>query len=250
MIRSTLGRLPSLRVHSALASVNFRACAFSTTTPGYDEEAQEPALPAGGHGQQGVAPEDRPYLHHGLRPRFRDYEKFRSPRKRASKLLHDLNQEAVQSLKQAKPAVWETEFAVGDAVELQVVVQGGANSDNTDKMRGVVLGIFNKGLDTSILIRDVVFGEPIERRIPLHSPLVKSLKVLEKNFVFKGKKRIKRAKLYYLSDRNPLRKCLPLREFHLTNPSRKISFSSHYYLFTSFFALQFAKLQEGKANRL
>ena len=161
--------------------------------------------------EHSVAPEDRPFLHHGLRPRFRDYEKFRSPRKRASKLLNELTKEIVTDSKQAKPEVWETDFRVGDAVELQVVTQGGAKSESTERMRGVVLGIFNKGLDTSILIRDVVFGEPIERRIPLHSPLVKSIRVLEKNFVFKGKKRIKRAKLYYLSDRNPLRKSLCLK---------------------------------------
>jgi large subunit ribosomal protein L19 len=151
-----------------------------------------------------VSPEDRPYLHHGRRPRHRGYEKFQSPRKRANKLMNQLLEEGVTQLKASKPAVWETDFRVGDAVELQVVSQGGVKSENSDKYRGVVLGIFKKRLDTSILIRDVVFGEPIERRIPLHSPLVKSLKVLERNFVFKGKKKIKRAKLYYLSERNPL----------------------------------------------
>ena len=219
MLRSVLGRrLPcSPRLNPVVSkNVNLRAAFFST---------QEPA-----DASDSVAPEDRPFLHHGLRPRFRDYKKFRSPRKRASKLLLELNQEAITKSKEAKPAVWETDFRVGDAVELQVVNQGGAKSDNTDKMRGVVLGIFKKGLDTSILIRDVLFGEPIERRIPLHSPLVKSLKVLERNFVFKGKKKIKRAKLYYLSERNPLRKlpwcrsvdrkCMPV----LTKDSNMILF--------------------------
>lgn len=47
-------------------------------------------------------------------------------------------------------------------------------------------------------------GEHVERKIKLHSPMVKSLKVLEEGFVNRGKKkgkRIKRAKLYYLRDR-------------------------------------------------
>ena len=210
MLRSVLGRLPSLRLNPAVSNVDLRAAFFSTTQEP-SATAVEDAAAAGNE----VAPEDRPFLHHGLRPRFRDYEKFRSPRKRASKLLLELNQEAIAKSKEANPDVWETEFRVGDAVELQVVTQGGAKSDNTDKMRGVVLGIFKKRVDTSILIRDVVFGEPIERRIPLHSPLVKSLKVLERNFVFKGKKRIKRAKLYYLSERNPLRKSLLVMSFFL-----------------------------------
>jgi hypothetical protein len=33
--------------------------------------------------------------------------------------------------------------------------------------------------------------------------MLRSIKVLEKNFVHKGKRKVKRAKLYYLSDRNP-----------------------------------------------
>lgn len=144
------------------------------------------------------------YLHHGKRPRFRNYTKFRSPRKRASKLLHELQQEAIENSKAANPKVWETKFNVGDAIELQVVAQGGSKSEDLEKIRGVVLGIFRKGLDHSVLLRDVVFGTPIERRIPLHSPLVKHVKVLEENFVYKGKRRVKRAKLYFLRDRNPL----------------------------------------------
>jgi large subunit ribosomal protein L19 len=151
-----------------------------------------------------VAPEDMPYLHHGKRPRFRNYEKFRSPRRRASKLYHELVQEAIQKSKSARPAVWKTEFRVGDAIELENVEEGGVKAQKTNKFRGVVLGIFRKGLDHSVLIRDVVFGEPMETLVPLHSPLLRSIKVLEKNFVHKGKRKIKRAKLYYLSERNPL----------------------------------------------
>ena len=149
---------------------------------------------------------DMPYLHHGKRPRFRGYEKFKSPRKRANILLYELNKEAVDQSKASKPKVWDTNFRVGDAIEIEMVLEGGVKSDDTEKIRGVVLGIFRKKMDTSVLIRDVVFGEPIERRVPLHSPLLRSLKVLEKNFVNKGKKRVRRAKLYYLSDRNPLGK--------------------------------------------
>jgi large subunit ribosomal protein L19 len=151
-----------------------------------------------------VAPEDMPYLHHGKRPRYRDYIKFKSPRRRASALYTQLQQEAIAKSIAAKPKVWETPFQVGDAIEIENVEEGGVNAKTTEKIRGVVLGIFRKRLDHSILIRDVVFGEPVETRIPLHSPLIRSIKILEKNFVHKGKKKIKRAKLYYLSERNPL----------------------------------------------
>jgi large subunit ribosomal protein L19 len=148
--------------------------------------------------------ESMPYLHHGTRPRYRDQPKFKSPRKRASGLFNEIKEESIRLSKESRPKVWDVPFKVGDAIEIDVVAQGGVKSKDTEKMRGVVLGIFRKGLDHSVLIRDVVFGEPIERRIPLHSPLLRSLRVIEENFVFKGKRKVKRAKLYYLRDRNPL----------------------------------------------
>lgn len=195
----------------------------TTNGPGQDEDVDvitDPVLV-----KQIVELHDRDFLHHGRRPRFRDYEKFKSPRKRASKLMLDLTNEAMAKSKASNPVVWETHFCVGDAIELEVISKGGIpqpikkkkkdgeeNDDdddddddayerpkperkNLERMRGVVLGIFKKKMDTSVLIRDVIHGLPIERRIPLHSPLIQSLRVLEKNFVFKGKKRIKRAKL-------------------------------------------------------
>jgi len=92
------------------------------------------------------------------------------------------------------------DFSVGDAVEIEYKesMEKGAR---VDKIRGVVLGKVNKGLGSSIHVRDVVLETVIERQIPLHSPLCLSLKVIEKNFVKKGRRKIKRAKLYYLRDR-------------------------------------------------
>ena len=161
---------------------------------------------------QVVARADMPFLHHGKRPRHRGYVKFKSPRKRASKLLDELNKEAAEKSKAANPAMWDAGFRVGDSIEIKMVTQGGAvpregfNQD-IEKIRGVVLGIVNRGLASSVIIRDVVYGLPIERKIPMHSPMVKDCQVLERNFIFKGKKKVKRAKLYYFRNLNPLRKC-------------------------------------------
>ena len=148
-----------------------------------------------------TVPLDDRAFHH-LKPRYTDYTKFKSPRKRASKLLHELNTEAVTLSKARNPELWETDIKVGDAIEFVVV--DGVKSDKTEKIRGVVLGKYNRGLDTSVLIRDVVMGQTVERRMPLHSPLIRSVQVLEENFIYKGKRKVKRAKLYYLRDRNPL----------------------------------------------
>ena len=128
--------------------------------------------------------------------------KFKSPRKLSNILWSEIQSEAIEKSKALRPEVWSTQFKVGDAIELTLIAQGGVdNTSETEKIRGVVLGKTRRGLDSSVMLRDVVFGEAIERKIPLHSPLVLSVKVLEENFVKKGKKKIKRAKLYYLRDR-------------------------------------------------
>mmetsp|Transcript_346 Transcript_346/g.709 ORF Transcript_346/g.709 Transcript_346/m.709 type:complete len:195 (-) Transcript_346:106-690(-) len=154
-----------------------------------------------------VDADDMPFVHHGHRPRCRDYEKFKSPRKRASKLLSELNGEACKKSRESYPTIWQDKIRVGDSVELRMVSQGGlkeGEKQELERIRGVVLGIVNRGLGSSFILRDVVYGLPIERRIPMYSPMIKEAKVLERNFIFKGKKKVKRSKLYYFRDRNPL----------------------------------------------
>ncbi|CAM9854378.1 unnamed protein product, partial [Sphacelaria rigidula] len=59
----------------------------------------------------------------------------------------------------------------------------------------------NKGVDTSLLLRDIVYDIDVEHFIPLYSPLIKSIQVLEKGFIHQGKKRGKRvrqSRIYYL----------------------------------------------------
>lgn len=157
----------------------------------------------------GVSPADMPYVHFRNDDELSTHSrpKFRNPRKRASKLFSELTRECIEKSIASKPQVWEVPFKVGDAVELEILEDGGIDNPNNkplDVVRGVVLGRENKGLDTSIYLKDVLYGEHVERKIKLHSPTVKSLKVLEAGFVNRGKKkgrRVKRAKLYYLRDR-------------------------------------------------
>ena len=150
----------------------------------------------------GVSVEDMPFYH--FNPAEKPKPKFKTPRKRANILFHEINQEAIDKDKSSKLEVFGEgkylPFRVGDAIELTMVDMGGVNSDKLEKIRGVVLGMRHRGLGSCVYIRDVVYGHPIDRHIPFHSPLLKSIKVLEKNFVFKGKRKVKRAKLYYLRD--------------------------------------------------
>jgi len=166
----------------------------------------------------GVTPGEMPYLHHfghDEKPK----PKFKSPRKRASKLYNELQMEAAAKSRESKPAVWDVPFKVGDAIEIGVLEDGGVHNPNNKKLdfiRGVVLGRHNRGLDTGIYVKDVLFGDHVERKVKLHSPMIKTLKVLEEGFVNRGKKkgrRVKRAKLYYLRDRKP-------EETRVTNPQK------------------------------
>ena len=126
----------------------------------------------------GVLPADMPFIHFrpdrivgGATTGGEDNEegaavhsrpKFRNPRKRASKLFHQLTTEAALQSMKSKPEVWNVPFKVGDAVELEVLDDGGAANPNNKKLdliRGVVLGRENKGLDTSIYLKDVLYGK-------------------------------------------------------------------------------------------
>jgi large subunit ribosomal protein L19 len=150
--------------------------------------------------------DDGSFMHHRHSSGFRDYEKFRSPRRRASKLFNEIKTEAVAQSKERNPSVLNVPFRIGDSIEIEKVIDGGINSTLTEKVRGVVIARYNKGMETSVLIRDIISGQSIERQIFLHSPLIRSLKVLEQNFVFKGRRKVKRSKLYYLRQKNPARK--------------------------------------------
>ena len=100
-----------------------------------------------------VALEDMPFLHHGKRPRYTNYKKFIMPRKRAYKMMEEITHEAVAKAKAARPAVYESNFQVGDAIEVVQMKQGFLEAKKTETLRGVVMGIFRKRLDTWILIR-------------------------------------------------------------------------------------------------
>ena len=62
-----------------------------------------------------------PFLHHiPNKPK----PKFASPRKRASKLYNELQNEAIQTSIKSKPNVFGSPFRVGDAIELEVAFEG------------------------------------------------------------------------------------------------------------------------------
>ncbi|KAK3037508.1 hypothetical protein RJ639_030316 [Escallonia herrerae] len=73
------------------------------------------------------------------------------------------------------------------------------NKRRSSVLKGIVIARRNAGLNTTIRIRRLVAGVGIENLLPLYSPNIKEIKVLDK-------KKVRRAKLYYLRDKlNPFR---------------------------------------------
>ncbi len=84
-------------------------------------------------------------------------------------------------------------FGPGDTVEVQVKVTEG-NRERLQAFEGVVIAKRNRGLNSSFTVRKVSHGEGVERVFQTHSPSLAEIKV-------KRRGDVRRAKLYYLRDR-------------------------------------------------
>ena len=85
------------------------------------------------------------------------------------------------------------EFAPGDIVVVQVKVTEG-NRERLQAFEGVVIAKRNRGVNSAFTVRKVSHGEGVERVFQTFSPLVASIEV-------KRRGDVRRAKLYYLRDR-------------------------------------------------
>ena len=85
------------------------------------------------------------------------------------------------------------EFAPGDTVVVQVKVTEG-NRERLQAFEGVVIAKRNRGVNSAFTVRKVSHGEGVERVFQTFSPLVASIEV-------KRRGDVRRAKLYYLRDR-------------------------------------------------
>lgn len=92
--------------------------------------------------------------------------------------------------KHMKPAEEIPAFRPGDTVEVNVKIKEGNNS-RIQAFQGVVIGRQGKGYRETFLVRKISFGVGVERRFPLHSPVIESIELVRRG-------RVRRAKLYYL----------------------------------------------------
>ena len=92
--------------------------------------------------------------------------------------------------KHMKPAEEIPAFRPGDTVDVNVKIKEG-NTSRIQTFTGVVIARQGSGLRETFLVRKISFGTGVERRFPLHSPSIDSIKLVRKG-------RVRRAKLYYL----------------------------------------------------
>lgn len=62
---------------------------------------------------------------------------------------------------------------------------------------GICIAVRRAGVGSTVVLRNVVDGVPVERGFPIYSPLIRDAEIV-------GKRKVRKAKLYYLRDR-PLR---------------------------------------------
>lgn len=130
--------------------------------------------------------------------------RLKKPTKRAGRIMIHLDQEKRDEIvrkREEEGLEFTYDFRSGDAVEVKVQDPDEASPQI---YKGVVIAKRNKGMGSNfVILNQIDEGERIELVIPTYAPVVKGIKVLQKAFIHKGKKRVRRSKLYYLRDRNP-----------------------------------------------
>ena len=93
-----------------------------------------------------------------------------------------------ENLKKDVPA-----FEVGDTVKVFVKVVE-VDKERIQSYEGIVIAKRNGSIRESFTVRRISYGVGVERTFPLHSPRISKVEVVRKG-------RVRRAKLYYLADR-------------------------------------------------
>jgi len=121
--------------------------------------------------------------------------KFKRLDKTAKHIMNILDKEAVDKVRADREI---PDIKPGYIIQLKVVVP--ENKRRVSILKGIVIARRNAGLNTTFRLRSLVAGVGVESVFPLYSPNIKEVKVLDK-------KKVRRAKLYYLRGRmNALKK--------------------------------------------
>lgn len=84
------------------------------------------------------------------------------------------------------------EFRAGDTVKVHVnIIEG--NRSRVQVFQGAVIGRHGEGVRETFMVRKISFQVGVERRFPVHSPVIEKIEVVSRGAV-------RRAKLYYLRE--------------------------------------------------
>ncbi|XP_015062361.1 50S ribosomal protein L19-1, chloroplastic-like [Solanum pennellii] len=121
--------------------------------------------------------------------------KFKRLDKTAKHIMQILDKEAVEEVRAQNEI---PDIKPGYIIQLKLEVP--ENKRRVSTIKGIVIARRNAGLNTTFRLRRLVAGVGVENLFHLYSPNLKEIKVLDK-------KRVRRAKLYYLRDKmNALKK--------------------------------------------
>jgi large subunit ribosomal protein L19 len=95
----------------------------------------------------------------------------------------------IQTLEAERMTRKVPDFKPGDTVIVQVKVIEG-DRERVQAFEGVVIGISNRGFNSSFTVRKVSHGEGVERTFQTHSPAISDISI-------KRRGNVRRAKLYY-----------------------------------------------------
>lgn len=126
------------------------------------------------------------------------YPKRRSPLRRSTALIDALNREEALRMVVERRAVFPAKIPhprAGDLIRVSFLPAAG--HARTLKFAGIVMSVRKSGVGSTVVLRNVVEGVPVERGFAVYSPLIVDAELL-------GKKKVRRAKLYYLREK-PLR---------------------------------------------
>lgn len=107
-----------------------------------------------------------------------------------SKLLDKVNKQQIAKLTTGKAI---PEFSAGDTLKVHVKVSEGGR-DRVQVYEGVCIARTGSGINAAFTVRKISYGEGVERVFPLFSNRIDQIEVVRRG-------RVRRAKLYYLRDR-------------------------------------------------
>ncbi|XP_071731713.1 uncharacterized protein [Rutidosis leptorrhynchoides] len=205
-MQSICGRIRSLTKNAIKSPLTFNSTSFTTRSNGsisipavasYYRESS-PGLFWGAHlvprlTNRGITTKDgsQDAAATEVAPRI----KFKRLDKTARHIMQIVDKEAVQEVNTQREI---PEIKPGYIIQFKLEVP--ENKRRVSTIKGIVIARRNAGLNTTIRLRRLVAGVGVENLLPLYSPNVKEIKVLDK-------KKVRRAKLYYLRDKmNALRK--------------------------------------------